>query len=236
MSTAGLNTAMILAAGFGTRLKPLTDTTPKALIPHKGKPMIENVLNKLIGGGITKFVINTHYLSEQLTEYFDAKSFPAEIKLVHENEILGTGGGIKNAAGYLKDSDDFLVYNVDVDCGINIKDMYRHHRANSNFVTLAVKKRDSERPLLFDDKMNLIGNKTKDGEFNYTDYSGAVSYYGFTGIHIISAKIFVDFTEEGFFDIFRPYFRHVKGYSARINGYDIGNTDWKDLGSISKLE
>lgn len=234
-TTTKLDTAMILAAGFGTRLKPLTETTPKALIPYKGKPMIENVLSKLIGEGITKFVINTHYLSEQLEEYFNVNKFPADIKIIHEDEILGTGGGIKNASRHLKHVKNFLVYNVDVDSDVNIQEMYKHHMGKNNFVTLAVKKRETKRPLLFDENLNLIGNKNSEGEYNYTSYSGNINYYGFTGIHIISTEIFNDFTETGFFDIFRAYFRHVKA-GRHISGFDIKDTEWKDLGTIGALK
>lgn len=235
MNMQKLNTAMILSAGFGTRLKPLTDTTPKALIPCKGKPMIENVINKLTAEGITNIVINTHYLSEMVEEYFRKNKFQADIKLIHENEILGTGGGIKNAAPYLKSADDFLVYNVDVDSGINISSMYEHHKKQNNFVTLAIKQRRTERPLLFDENLNLIGNKNKDGEYVYTSYTGKQQHFGFTGIHVISSDLFNSISEEGFFDIFRVYFRLIKQGAAKITGYDIGETGWKDLGTIENL-
>src|SRR5437016_5198655 len=102
-----LSKAMILAAGFGTRLKPLTEKYPKPLIKVNGVPMIEHVIRKLIKEGITTFVINTHYFSVMIEDFFSKNNFDADIKLIYEKEILGTGGGIKNAESFLKTDEHF---------------------------------------------------------------------------------------------------------------------------------
>jgi len=96
--------AMILAAGFGTRLSPITDTIPKALVPVAGKPLLAWTLEKLINSGFTDIAINTHYLSEQVEKFLAATDFAANIEVFHEPQILNTGGGIKNAAGFLQKS------------------------------------------------------------------------------------------------------------------------------------
>src|SRR5436309_1399840 len=119
-----LTKAMILAAGLGTRLRPLTLTSPKALVKINGVPMIEFVLKKLIEIGIKEIVINTHHFAEQIEKYFTENNFPVKINFVYEKKILGTGGGIKNASRYLKDTDDFLIHNVDILSDVDLIALY----------------------------------------------------------------------------------------------------------------
>lgn len=219
---------MILAAGFGTRLKPLTDSIPKALIKIDGKPMIQIVLDKLIEFGIKEVVINTHHHSEQVENYFNENDFGIKVHLLNEKKILGTGGGIKNARAYLESSNDFLVHNVDVISSLDPGDFYRFHTAHSSMVTLALKKRDTLRPLIIDENMSVVGRKNDSDILTYKEAVGNISDIGFCGIHIISSKIFSHFSEEGFFDIFTTYFRLIKE-GFKIIGYDIGNRSWIDL-------
>jgi NDP-sugar pyrophosphorylase family protein len=225
---------MILAAGFGTRLQPLTHTTPKALVKVDGTPMIKLVLDRLIGAGIKKAVINIHHFPDQIEEYFSENDFGIDIELVREDVILGTGGGIKNAGKFLKHNDCFLVHNVDVLCDLNIEDMLKFHNKRSALATLAVKERNTSRPLLIDEKMNVIGRSSAEENLQYTEPKGKVNKIGFCGIHIISSEIFLNFAEGGFFDIFTVYFRLI-GEGKRIIGYDIGDSIWKDLGDYRKM-
>jgi N-acetyl-alpha-D-muramate 1-phosphate uridylyltransferase len=226
----GIKKAMILAAGFGTRLKPLTDSVPKALVKVNGIPMIEHVINKLVGFGISYIVINTHHFAGQIEDFFNKKDFGVEIKLLYEKEILGTGGGIKNASEFLNDSGPFLVHNVDVVSEIDFDDLVKFHSANSDFVTLAVKKRDTKRPLIFDEEMNLIGRASENKSYSYRNGVGEEKYFGFCGIHVISTEIFENFNEKGFFDIFTPYFRLVS--TRIIKAYDIKSAHWQDVGKL----
>lgn len=219
---------MILAAGFGTRLKPLTDSVPKALIKIDGKPMIKIVLEKLIEYGIKEVVINTHHHAEQMENYFKGNDFGIKVHLLFEDVILGTGGGIKNARVYLESSDDFLVHNVDVISDLDLYDFYKYHIANSSLATLALKKRDTSKPLIIDENMFIVGRKNGADLITYTEAKGNISEIGFCGIHIISSKIFSHFSEEGFYDIFTTYFRLIKE-GINIIGYDIGNKSWYDL-------
>ena len=92
---------MILAAGYGKRLMPLTEYTPKALVEYKGKPIIYHVIRKLENSGLRKIIINTHHLANKMNEYFANNSFNSEITLIHETNLLGTGGAIKNAGDFL---------------------------------------------------------------------------------------------------------------------------------------
>jgi NDP-sugar pyrophosphorylase family protein len=228
----GLKKAMILAAGFGTRLKPLTDSVPKALVKVNGVPMIELVINRLIDYGIKFIVINTHHFAEQMKDYFSKKNYGVEIKLLYEKEILGTGGGIKNAAEYLKDSDSFIVHNVDIVSDINFNELVKFHSANSPLATLAVKKRDTKRPLIFDEEMNLIGRMSENKSYRYRESVGGEKYFGFCGIHVMSSEIFKYFEEKGFFDIFTTYFRLIN--TEIIKAYDVKSAYWEDVGKIKK--
>lgn len=236
MSSGDLNKAMILAAGYGTRLKPLTDTIPKALIPYKSRPMIAGVIEKLKSAGINDIVVNTHYLHTQVEEYFEKNDFGVKITLVHEPEILGTGGAIKNARKFLEDSGNFLVYNVDVVSDLNINEMFQHHLKYSPLATLAVKTRETTRPLLMDSCGYLTG-RIINGEWILSkgvDKSELIKT-AFCGIHIVSGDIFNFFDSENNFDIITQYLSMVK-QNIKVVCYDINNCFWDDLGKLSALE
>ena len=220
--------AMILAAGYGTRLKPLTDTVPKALIPHKSKPMLENVIVKLKAAGINEVTVNTHYFADKIKEYFDNNNYGLKINLTYEKEILGTGGGIKNASGYLKDSGDFLVHNVDVDSDIDLSKLSEFHFKHSPLAALAVKKRETSRPLLIDENNNLMGRMSKGKEY-FSKQANSINQISFCGVYILSARVFELFPAEANFDIVLFLLDMVKA-GEKILCYDIGDTHWKDLG------
>lgn len=229
-----LKKAMILAAGFGTRLMPLTEKIPKALIKHKGKPMMENVILKLINSGISEIIINTHYLSQQVENYFNENKFGVTVKLIHEDKILGTGGAIKNARIYLEDEEDFLVYNVDVDCQIDLNNFYAFHKSADSLASLAVKKRNTARPLIIDDNNNLAGRTVDGRDTIFTDKTLQLSKTAFCGIHIISSEIFNFFPSENNFDIMPVYVSALKNGKI-IKCFDIGDIFWQDLGKPENL-
>lgn len=228
-----INKAMILAAGFGTRLKPLTETVPKALVKVGGIPMIELALKRLISFGVKEIVINTHHLADKIEEYFSCHDYGVKIHLIYEKEILGTGGGIKNAHELLKNSEAFIVHNVDVDSQIDLNKMEEFHFSRSPLVTLAVQNRPTKRPLIFDEAANLVGRKSGDEFFRYHESVGEESYNGFCGIHIISCNLFNSLTESGFFDIFTTYFRIISE-NKKIISFDASEYYWKDVGKYEE--
>ena len=223
--------AMILAAGYGTRLKPLTDSLPKALVKVNGIPMIEHVLKRLIKFGFNYVVINTHHYADKMEEYFSSRDYGIKIKLINEKEILGTGGAIKNAAGYLNDVNWFLVHNVDILSEINFNALLDFYFKHFPLTALAVKNRNTRRPLIIDSEMNLIGRASENKGYRYRKPVGRESHFGFCGIHIISSAIFKLFSEEGFFDIFTSYFRLVN--SEKIIVYDVRSSYWQDVGTLN---
>ncbi len=188
--------AMIFAAGLGTRLKPLTDSIPKAMVPIAGKPMLQHVIEKLKAAGFNEIVINIHHLGEQIIDFITSNnSFDIRIEFSNEEEqLLDTGGGIKKAASFFNDGKPFLIHNVDIISNIDLKQLYDSHLKENNPATLVCSSRDTSRYLLFDNNRCLKGwiNK-KTGEvkspstnFNPNEYN----QLAFSGIHVINPSVF----------------------------------------------
>lgn len=217
--------AMILAAGFGTRLKPLTDTTPKALIPCRGKPLIIHQIEKLKAAGVHYIVINAHHLKEQIVDFFKQNKFDIDIYISEEDEILGTGGGIINAKKHFENDKYFLVVNADIISDADIE-KFAHSHLENNFATLAVQKRKTSRYLEFNENMNFTGRAN--------DNSTENNLYAFNAMHIISNRIFrMDYKPE-FKDIIDIYTEALKA-GETIKGYDVGNAGFKDIGRPENL-
>lgn len=187
--------AMIFAAGLGTRLKPLTDTMPKALVPVGGKPLLGILLDKLQAAGATDVVINIHHFADQIRDYIRLNEHHGmDIHFSDESEkLLETGGGIKYAMPYFANDDEpFLVHNVDILSNVDIKAFYQQCRGNA--ATLLVSNRDTQRYLLFDHTNRLVGwTNLKTGEvrspYPHLDVSSC-RRYAFAGIHLFSPRLF----------------------------------------------
>ena len=149
--------AMIFAAGLGTRLRPLTDHTPKALVPIAGKTMLERVILRLKDAGFNDITINIHHFGEQIIEFLRTHNdFGATIHISDERDrLLDTGGGIKKARPFLDGNEPFLVHNADIICDVDLAELYRHHRESNAEATLLVSERQTSRYLLLDDD-NLL--------------------------------------------------------------------------------
>ena len=227
MKNPEVKKAFILAAGLGTRLKPLTENLPKALVPFKGKPMIENVISKLNRAGINDILINTHHHADKMEEYFANRSGNENITLIHEAQILGTGGAIKNAEKHLSDTEAFLVYNTDVDCEVDIGDFFDFHSCNNAIASLCVQERKSSRYLICNEKGALIG-RTENGENAiYGIKSDTISKKAFCGIHIINTKIFKYLNKNENFDII-PEYMSILQKNEEIITHDISRISWKE--------
>ncbi|HRE40059.1 MAG TPA: sugar phosphate nucleotidyltransferase [Ignavibacteria bacterium] len=224
---------MILSAGFGTRLKPLTDTLPKALVEFKGKPMIEYQIDRLKNAGCEEIIINTHHFADKMEEYFYQRDFGIKIRLSYEPEILGTGGGILNAEKYLNNCDYFFVINVDVDTDFDLNEMKDEWERiflnrgdkmeDSPLAMLLVQKRKTSRYLEFDEKMKLIGRAT--------DSTPEERKFAFNGVHIISNKIFSMGLNKEFLDILNIYL----SLNENCIGLNSGNSSFKDIGKAENL-
>jgi len=230
--------AMIFAAGIGTRLKPLTDEMPKALIPLNGKPMLEHIILKLKDAGFHNVVVNIHHFGQQIIDFLAANNnFGINIEISDERDyLLDTGGGIKKAAGFLKGKEPFLVHNVDIMSNIDLQALYQYHTSSDQLATLLVSKRDTSRYLLFDKQSKLCGWRNREtGEVKsyYPDFD-PMQYdeYGFGGVHVLSPEIF-EWMEEwtGKFPIINFYLSvcgkaNIQAYPAKeLTLFDVGKPE-----------
>ena len=194
--------AMIFAAGLGTRLKPLTDTMPKALVPVCGKPLLEHVLTKLKQSGIYDVVINVHHFADMIEDWVNQHPMDMNIFFSDERDgLLETGGGIKHAAPLLRDAQDgFLICNVDILSNADLRALSEAGRKGGNAATLLVSERETQRYLLFDDDMRLVGwTNVATGEVR-SPYPGLAPHlyrrYAFAGIHYMNPRLFRYFDEQ----------------------------------------
>lgn len=233
--------AMIFAAGLGTRLKPLTDNMPKALLPVKGKPMLEHVILKLKDAGFHQIVINIHHLGDQILNFLAANdNFGIQIYVSDERDyLLDTGGGIKHAEVFLQSNEPFLVHNVDIMSDIDLRELYNRHVEMNPLATLLVSKRATSRYLLFNKDNRLCGWRNRaTGEIKsfYPDFDpNLYNEYAFSGIHVLSPKIF-DYMEEwtGKFSIIQFYLSICA--KTDIRAYIAENLRLLDIGKPETLK
>ncbi len=228
--------AMVLAAGVGRRLRPLTDTIPKALLDVGGAPMIEGVIRRLKAAGVTQLVVNLFHLGDRIVEFLAAKGdFGLRIDFTREAELLDTGGGLKNAAWFFDDGQPFFLHNVDILSDFDLEGLLRFHRTVGALATLAVQSRPGPRQLLFDREGRLCGRESPEGLEWATGPLSDVERLAFTGIHVIDPAIFHRMTETGVFPITRTYLRLAEE-GERIVAYRADGKYWQDIGSPEKLE
>ena len=202
--------AMIFAAGLGTRLKPITDTMPKALVPVCGRPLLYHVLTKLVAAGYDDIIVNVHHFPDQIIDYLCINDFGAHITISDERDFLReTGGGIKHVRSLLEDdcsglpesSSPFLVHNVDIISNLNLKWLREQHREDA-LATIVVSERETQRYFLFDEEGRLKGwTNVKTGEVRspYGDIDpNQYRKLAFAGIHLMSPDIFDAFDKLGF--------------------------------------
>ena len=228
--------AMVLAAGVGSRLKPLTDRIPKALLDVGGAPMIERVIRRLKAAGVTELVVNLFHLGDRIVEFLSSQGdFGLRIEFTREAELLDTGGGLKNAAWFFDDGRPFFLHNVDVLSDIDLEKLLRFHHTVGALATLAVQSRPGSRQLLFDRDGRLCGRESPEAVEWAKGPRNDIERLAFTGIHVIDPAIFPRMTETGAFPITRTYLRLVRE-GERIAAYRADGRYWQDIGSPEKLE
>jgi NDP-sugar pyrophosphorylase family protein len=239
---------MILAAGLGTRLRPLTNDRPKALVEIGGRTLLEIALARLRSFDIREVIINAHHLASMIAEYLKINNnFGMQIEVSHEDILLDTGGGLKKAAPFfLRPSspvdEPFLLHNVDVISAIDLRRMVQFHREHEALATLAVQARKSSRYLLFDRQLRLCGRRFL--RENITEWarpspppesSGEeVRELAFAGIHVISPRFLTMMTEPGAFSILASYLR-LAGSGEKILAFPADEYYWRDLGTPESL-
>ncbi|MFZ3263011.1 MAG: nucleotidyltransferase family protein [Terriglobales bacterium] len=234
--------AMILAAGLGTRLRPLTGDRPKALVEINGRTLLETALARLRTFGIVDVIINAHHFGDQLVEYLKANnSFGMKLEVSREDILLDTGGGLKKAAPFFlgenpHSEEPFLVHNVDVISTIDLARMAQVHTRNKALATLAVQDRETSRYLLFDECLHLCGRRLgREAPLEMVRPSRHVQALAFTGIHIVSPRLFEKLTEQGVFSIITSYLR-LAGQGETILGFRADEYSWRDLGRLDDLK
>lgn len=241
--------AMIFAAGLGTRLRPLTDTMPKALVPVAGKPMLEHVILKLISAGFNDIIINIHHFGDQIIDFLKTNNnFGINISISDERSmLLDTGGGIKRALELFPTNEPILIHNVDILSDVDLKRLYEYHQNSDNDATLMVSNRETSRYLIFNNEKRLCGwinknsGETKPSGFIY-DHS-IHSEYAFSGIHVASPDILKYMTEnwKGKFPIMDFYLGTCKEakfgacIKPEINLIDIGKPETLAKANYSNL-
>jgi len=231
--------AMVLAAGLGTRLRPLTDNRPKALVTVGGRTLLEIALERLRGFGVREVIVNAHHFAEMICAYLEENgNFGMRMEVSREEELLDTGGGLKKAAWFfLEDGaeesnldEPFLVHNVDVISTIDLERMRQSHIERGALATLAVQERKTSRHLLFDEQHSLCGRRSGGDQASKLVCPGQqVEALGFSGIHIISPRIFPMLTEAGAFSIIDSYLR-LAAQGEKILAFRADKDYWRDLG------
>ena len=232
--------ALIFAAGLGTRLKPLTDQLPKALVPVNGKPLLEHIILKLRKAGFDEIIVNVHHFPDLIIDFLKEKdNFGIRIEVSDErNFLLDTGGGIKKAAPFFDDGKPFLVHNVDIFSNVDLHALYCKHLVSERLATLVVSKRNTFRHLLFDENNILKGwINEQTGVTKPEGLSGIDNYVklAFSGIQIIDTKIFgLMARESDKFPIIDFYLSKVQ--SEKIAAYIQPEFKMLDIGKIQVID
>lgn len=230
--------AMLFAAGLGTRLRPLTDHTPKALVPVGDTPMLERVARRLIDAGADRLIINTFHLAEQVERFVEERGgWGVEVRISREHpEILDTGGGLANASSLFRRDVPFFVHNADIVTDLSLPAMFTRHCADGALATLAVMERRTGRRLLFDAR-GLLGrvDDAKQLRIQVREPVGPVQELAFGGVHVISPEFLDLTTETGAFSILDPYLR-LAGEGHEVRPFRIDGALWLDIGKPDQLE
>lgn len=232
--------AMILAAGLGTRLRPLTNDRPKALVEVAGHTLLEITIRRLASFGIREVIVNVHHFADMVVDYLKKHdNFGMRVEISREDDVLlDTGGGLKQAEWFFfqnrQPSEPFLLHNVDVISTIDFARMLASHRENDALSTLAVQQRETSRQLLFDERGRLCGRQTGASAPEMVRPSQHPKALGFSGVHIISPQLLSLIIEQGVFSIITTYLR-LAAEGHRIMAFRADPYHWRDLGKPENI-
>ena len=226
---------MILAAGLGTRLRPLTNDRPKALVEISGHTLLEITLRRLASFGVREVIVNVHHFADLVIDYLGRNgNFGMRIEISREDDrLLDTGGGLKQAAWFFREDssagEPFLVHNVDVISTVDLARMVQFHRDSKALATLAVLERETSRRLLFDEHGQLCGRQTGNNPPEMIRPAAKTQALAFSGIHVISPQLLNMISEGGAFSIITTYLR-LAGEGRSIIAFPDRSYYWRDLG------
>ncbi len=232
---------MVLAAGLGTRLRPLTNDRPKALVELGGRTLLEIALTRLASFGVREVIINVHHFAELVVQYLKTNNnFGLNLEISREELLLDTGGGLKKAGWFfLQDparlDEPFLLHNVDVISTIDLRRLLQSQSENHALAAVAVQQRESSRQLLFNAEGELCGRWINGRDPEFVRSTPNTKALAFSGIHAISPRLLPKITEQGVFSIIESYLR-LAGEGERILAFGADEYQWRDLGRIEDLQ
>jgi NDP-sugar pyrophosphorylase family protein len=234
--------AMVLAAGLGTRLRPLTDNKPKALVEIDGRTLLDLTLMRLRSFGVREVIVNVHHFADMVAKYLKAdEKFGMRVEISKEDVLLDTGGGLKKAAWFfLEDvtraNEPFVLHNVDILSSIDLAKMLDAHQRTKALATLAVKDRETSRYLLFDEENRLCGRRAgREGKPEMARPARDVKALAFCGIHVISPRLLAMLTEDGVFSIIDAYLRLAR-LGEEIRAFRADEYYWRDVGKLEQVQ
>ena len=229
--------AMIFAAGLGTRLQPITNHIPKALVEVNGTTLLEICIRNIIKYGFDRVIVNVHHLGEQIIDFVANHSFDAEIVISDERQLLlDTGGGLKKASQLLVQDSPLLIHNVDVLSAIDLADLYHHHCQSGAIATVAVAERNTSRYLLFDTEDNLAGwtnRKTGETIWAKPQQKDNVVPLAFSGIHVVNRQLTDLLPPAAPYPIIPQYIAIAR--HSTIKAYKHKADEWIDVGKPDSL-
>ncbi len=228
--------AMIFAAGLGTRLSPLTNNCPKAMVELDGKPLLEHTINKLKQNGVERIVVNVHHFADKIIYFLENNDFGIDIVISDEKDLLlDTGGGLKKAENLFIPNEPILIHNVDILSDFDISYLINSHIDTNALATLLVRSEIGNRFFLSYENMLTGWRNTSTLEKKIVNDRFYISKsVGFTGIHIVSYNLLSKITEKGVFSIIDVYLRLAK--DNLIHTYTDDTSFWMDLGTVEQLD
>jgi NDP-sugar pyrophosphorylase family protein len=226
--------AMIFAAGLGTRLRPLTNDRPKALVEVGGIPLLDIQLRRLQAYGFEEVTVNIHHFADRMEQHLASQDYGLKINISDERDLLlDTGGGLKKAAGFFPGEDPVFICNVDVLSNLNPLDLIELHQKSGALATLVMRDRPSDRYLVFDEAMQLCGwENRRTGETKGTIPTNGKAL-AFSGQQVISPKLLQNMHQKGVFSIIDTYLDLAA--TGKILGYLDANSVWLDVGKPQEL-
>ncbi len=227
---------MILAAGLGTRLKPLTNELPKALVPVNGKPLLQRNIEYLKNSGIHDIIVNVHHHKQQILDWLEKLGDPRIKVSIEHPTLLDTAGGISYARDFFDGEDQFIVINADIISDLNIHKLLQYHKNGEALGTLAIRNRESSRKLLFDKNMHLCGwrnMRTLTTKWSRPHAFGKVRSFAFSGLQVYSTSIF-KFLKHDHPQPLVPVLLQMS-IMENIIGYMDNESIWMDVGNHEKL-
>jgi MurNAc alpha-1-phosphate uridylyltransferase len=226
--------AMILAAGLGTRLRPLTYEVPKALVEVGDEPVLDRVARRVVAAGADRIVVNVSPHADRIRAHIEERQgWGVEVLVSEEPDgPLETGGGLLEAAPLFRRDRPILIHNADILTDVDLEALYEAHDDGA-LATLAVRTVESDRYLLFDD-VGLVGYAYGGEEHRAREPEGRERHVDYMGVQVVSPRLLDRFEEEGKFSIFTPYMRLIRE-GERVAAFDADGARWADIGTHEQL-